>query len=488
MIIKGDVRDQSSLVATLIGRIDPRTTDKYRRRGAALAIGCLPECVAGPNAKVLIPALVSAFVARSPAPGHGELDAETRRNAVLACVQLLRRLGEEGARQHISEATLKIFVDGLHVGMEDYSVDVRGDVGSWVREACFTAWPVVIDLFFLSDGSRLTSADVTRAMSTLVRQSVERIDRVREAAGTALEQATTRLLASKASTAESELAELIPALERAVFGDADHPNPVVWVNASSVYPRMVPLLGVARFRGDLFRGLVVAVGGISETLVRYASSSFTEYLEGLPTFEGGEKSAGLVGISGNKQDDRLRLSDALDAFIQVIESLQAHERERLLVPALETVDVILNSGVVAKAVASDGWAGGAARLAAVVKTVVGRSKDARRVLGAVKIFGNLAVLEGVPAVRTTASAELVAYLAHPYPRVRRLASEHLFVVVSSAPTSLSANEDDADEDIEDAPAADDVEDILLTTDWENAPIAELRLARSRLSVELAKSS
>jgi|SRR6266540_852097 len=74
------------------------------------------------------------------------------------------------------------------MGLEDYSTDSRGDVGSWVREASMIGLlefsPLIIKLDSISTSKQWWNAELSiRAFSNLLKQSVERIDRVRSCAG-----------------------------------------------------------------------------------------------------------------------------------------------------------------------------------------------------------------------------------------------------------------------------------------------------------------
>lgn len=79
-------------------------------------------------------------------------------------------------------------LDTLELCLKDYSTDQRGDVGSWVRSAsmeCLRHYvPVAAKQAF---GKDLFTPDTNaRLIGVLMKQSVERIDRVRELAGSVL--------------------------------------------------------------------------------------------------------------------------------------------------------------------------------------------------------------------------------------------------------------------------------------------------------------
>src|SRR5947207_7219119 len=63
-----------------------------------------------------------------------------------------------------------------------------------------------------------------------------------------------------------------------IFRDED----IYWASPSELYSRMVKLLIISEYRFDLLTGLVVAAGGMTESLVRYSSTTLLEYASSLP--------------------------------------------------------------------------------------------------------------------------------------------------------------------------------------------------------------
>ena len=85
----------------------------------------------------------------------------------------------------------KVFAlfDALDSGLDDYTTDERGDVGSWIRIACIRALSSVIeDLFSISGSlpdfsSFLPPHRYHAAIGRILRQGVERLDNVRQISG-----------------------------------------------------------------------------------------------------------------------------------------------------------------------------------------------------------------------------------------------------------------------------------------------------------------
>lgn len=73
------------------------------------------------------------------------------------------------------------------MGLEDYSTDSRGDVGSWIREASMMGLlefgPLIIKLDSNSSTKWWNNDLSIKVFKNLLKQSVERIDRVRSCAG-----------------------------------------------------------------------------------------------------------------------------------------------------------------------------------------------------------------------------------------------------------------------------------------------------------------
>lgn len=88
----------------------------------------------------------------------------------------------------ISKSDFITLLQSLQDCLGDYSTDQRGDVGSWVRVVSMECLQTLIQLVSRLDSSTdgdpyLTQQMIGSLMSSLLKQSVERIDRVRECAG-----------------------------------------------------------------------------------------------------------------------------------------------------------------------------------------------------------------------------------------------------------------------------------------------------------------
>jgi hypothetical protein len=105
-------------------------------RGYALALGALPPKLVTQPAGRLKEVFDSLGAVASPSWRiAGEADVETRRNAVESIVELGEKLVVTGALSDDSGVAAAHVIALLLSACEDYSVDKRGDTGSWCRIA-----------------------------------------------------------------------------------------------------------------------------------------------------------------------------------------------------------------------------------------------------------------------------------------------------------------------------------------------------------------
>jgi hypothetical protein len=74
-------------------------------------------------------------------------------------------------------------------GLEDYTLDERGDVGSWIRMVCIRGLTAFAEILFSKSSSLprfaeyLPGSKYHAAVSGILRLGVERLDNVRQTAG-----------------------------------------------------------------------------------------------------------------------------------------------------------------------------------------------------------------------------------------------------------------------------------------------------------------
>ncbi|KAJ3217696.1 hypothetical protein HDU67_007392 [Dinochytrium kinnereticum] len=395
--------------------------------------------------------------------GGGGRDADVRRIAVLAVARIVGGVVEGGfAPTHLPPLLLQKILDQLLTSAEDYSTDQRGDVGSWVREACFRAWTQIIPSLVRNGCVEMEMCE--RVVVKLVRHCVEKIDRVREAAGVALRG----ICGERDGEGWLILGRGVDGVRERVLRTSDWMNPRVnWLNPGEVYPLMTPLLENETLRSSLLLGLVVSVGGISESLVRQSTSSLVSFLNGLP-------------VVATTSAPTVTLPEVLDSFLGLFEDenlpMGRETRERVSLSLLEVADVLVGCGAVLRAVEGCGWARGGVGVFERCKKEVFKSKDVKKIVSAIKVYGGLATLPGESArtVRERSLSACVTYLAHPFPRVRRAASETVYLIVSTTEREEGGGGEEEEERVAEA------EEVLLCTDWD-LPVDQVRGVRQQVA-------
>lgn len=361
------------------------SSEPFSRRGFNLAVGYIPHTSVGgtPLFDDVIAALcVSATIQEEKTWN----DAEARRNAAHALTQQLLAAGELFAT-NVSEPTFRQAFYTMLNGMRDYSTDARGDVGSWMREACMVSMRLVCQMVLQLDNGvavkYLQEDLMTNMIARLLQQSVEKIDKVRACAGDVLRWAIAE---------ETKLPhvhgrkELIMALPRYVCGSGSgskaddefldichHDNlystaEINWNNPAEVYGRLMPILHIAQYRMDLLTGILVSVGGITESLVRHSSAAFVDFVGGLPA---------------TTDADRMSLLVLVSTINQIFERYT--KEERVVIPLLEMLDILFGAGLLQPLAEEKAGSEVLMKTTLLVRREVMKCRDIRKVLAGIKV-------------------------------------------------------------------------------------------------------
>ena len=323
-------------------RLQNRVVDKYinivktednpaATRGFSLALGYLPAKLLAPTSQVLDSVLrcLSNASKRNSLVG-GEGDAETRRNAIISLVNVCKTVGidrpttsqvaaESSPVHRMTRDQTDFVFESLLGAMEDYNMDRRGDVGSWSRVAAMeglealanlsveasTTFPssrgmsnsdtsvveVIVPSFekrldFLakdvkakvtpqsSDGTFFDEQLCLSILSALLKQLGEKLDVVRSKAGECLE----RLL-----TSDSPRLPFVPCrriLVQALGLDGRGKN---WSDPTLTFPLLMKAVNIDDFTEPILSGVVISVGGLTESVAKSSSASLFEWIRGLRT-------------------------------------------------------------------------------------------------------------------------------------------------------------------------------------------------------------
>ncbi|KAH8549512.1 armadillo-type protein [Umbelopsis sp. PMI_123] len=416
------------------------TRHLYGRRGYALALGAIPFDI--PRNDVYLPAVLSAIIsAMSIKDSQQENDAETKRNGVLALQSIIQQLHTR-IKEAISYENFQNLVQGLLKNLEDYSIDQRGDVGSWVREESMKTLSLVVplvtrmDMEIPGEHNYLGFDSQLKIIAKLLKQAAERIDRTRACAGNALS------VIVNSTTVDGRPSLHVPGQEE-LLKIAN--RELDWTSPADVYPLLVPLLAISAYRSELLIGLITSAGSRTESLLRHSSQCLSEYINQLPTKEG---------------DVTLCLQDIVREFNWVLETYR-HD-DRVSIALLEVVGSLFESGTLSH-VNDDQLYN---RLLFLTRKEAYKSRDVRKLVAVIRVLVGYAGLPHSKA-RTTAIQQLLTYLVHPFPKVRVATADQLFIYLSTLD----------DQYLDDRTM--EAEEIITSTDWMK-PVTEIKELRDQL--------
>lgn len=170
---------------------------EFVRMGYTSAVGALPKFMVMPKLREIFIVLMAHSL--TPTDRKEFFDdeslteesqtvnnwSEARRDSVKALSNVIQAVGfDELAKTHISfigdKSILEKCFECLLKALQEYTIDNRGDIGAWVREAAMNALFKMITCC----PHHLLSPDIVHAiLCGFVQQAVEKIDRTRALAG-----------------------------------------------------------------------------------------------------------------------------------------------------------------------------------------------------------------------------------------------------------------------------------------------------------------
>jgi len=382
--------------------------------------------------------------------GKDQEDPQTRQYAVLS-------LGRVCVGHPLGEEALGACVGALEAAMRDYAVDRRGDVGSWVREV---AMEVIVALlsaqrcgaqprlpgpssstqlvaqlhrlreraFWLLRGLLLGDSPAPESRVELAYRRVchgEQYDhlgaaaaiaaaRGEDPAGPAWPPAHLDALASALGSVScpaggaggAEVAELgVPeGASGAALARQDE-------RSAAVFDAIVPMLAHEEYRSAVLTGLVVSLGGITESTSRDAKKALLRLLH--------EDGAGAAEGARIETEGALQ-SKVCEGLLQIFHRVGTRDKDaeakRLLVPLLNTLGILLAQDCFPDTLAPALFerALGVARC----------SRDIGRLRASVAVFVGLLRWAGT---RRGALSVLLQLLGYSFPVVRQATARALYI-------------------------------------------------------------
>ncbi|KAL5520109.1 hypothetical protein ACEPAG_1769 [Sanghuangporus baumii] len=389
---------------------------------------------------VAMPCLLDVVDPKSP--GYFR-DVEARRNAYTSMAAIVDRVAER-LDDYISSDTMNNIWKAFFVGVEDYTVNERGDVGSWVRLSCIQGLCCMLEALVNSTRSSKkqpsrawVESSVTfskylpldvyhKAIGMILKQGVERLDNVRQCVG----RFFPRLLTLDPPSFER--GEDWSVRGRDFFSNllVDSGSPG-WNDGAWLYPKAVRFLEIRKYRDPILRGLLLSVGSRTSSTQQLASMAMLGYARDLPF---GSKRVNPSTTVDNEMNDIYTLISDILAI--------AHENPKFnntVIPALHLFNVMLEGDVFSTPLDQVGepFLDLLTEILELASRNVERLQSMQRIDESMRIVVNMLGL-GSSILRKRAIAKLERFLLHPFPKVRTDTAEAIYVALQTKDIEFEA--------------------------------------------------
>uniref|UniRef100_A0A8C7HDW9 Tubulin-specific chaperone D n=1 Tax=Oncorhynchus kisutch TaxID=8019 RepID=A0A8C7HDW9_ONCKI len=410
-----DPQMQEVLVSQYIAGL--KSTEVLTRCGSALALGSLPRFMIHGKLHQILSGLQQSCSQREVC------FTEARRDAAKAMAQVCVTAGvsaQGGSDSVVCEGNVSAVYRALLDCMTDYTLDSRGDVGAWVREAAMTSL-MEVTLCVVGTAPQLLSPYLVNGMMcSLAQQSAEKIDRYRAHAGSVF----VRLLHSN-----NPAVPHIPHREEllAIF-PTEGAEGLNWNAPSQAFPHITQLLRLPQYQYHTLLGLTVSVGGLTESTVRFSSQSLFDHLM-------------LI------QQDAAALGQFSEALLHVFRDNLRNDRYTHTHTHTHTHTLL---HVFRDNLRNDSHQF-CVDLLSLCKEEIKKSKDTQKLRSAIAVFCGLIQFQG--EVRKKVLFQLLLLLCHPFPVIRKTTASQVYEMLLTY------------DDVIDPDVMDDVMTSLSDTNW-----------------------
>ncbi|XP_060071725.1 tubulin-specific chaperone D-like [Ylistrum balloti] len=404
------------------------------RMGYSLAIGALPKFFI----KNKLRGILSGLMGATRVTEKEKKWAESRRDAIKAITGVCKSVGvdKDGDQsQVLCSQNISEVYDTFFSAMQDYTLDSRGDVGAWAREAAMIGLHEISTVIVNTDASLISPEICKNLFCCLVQQACEKIDRTRAHAGNIFKCLLYHRPEIPHIPDRHLLEEVFPREESEKLN---------WAAPSDTFPLFTKLLKCSTYRYSVLLGLTVSVGGLTESLVIYSSGSLHTYLRTI-----------------NK--DLTQMSQFVDVVIQIFESYIKVDRVSL--PMLKMLNQLFSKGCFS-VFTEDQNQVFAQKILELVKKEISRSGDPQKLIASADVFCEL--LQFSTEVKKKALFQLLVLMGHKYPRIRKATANKLY-------EALVTYDDVAPEE-----GLDEAMSVISETSWDNDNINEVRPIRNQL--------
>lgn len=421
---------QTTLIANYTSQLS--ASNEIIRMGHALALGLLPDfMLKGESEKI-----ISSLVACATITENTKKWAESRKEAINALTSICTTIGIEKEDNSSCWPFVRQILECFIEGLKDYTSDSRGDIGAWVREASMIGLQVITQCAVKADENLLTPELVTTIMACISQQAVEKIDRTRGHAGHVF---INLLYSDPCIPNVPHRAKL-----ENIFQEKKCKESINWTAASDSFPLFTQLLHLPEFSYSVMLGLVVSVGGLTESLVKHSSAALFQHLKAQPT------------------DELERLADIILKIFAEYQNV-----DRIIIPLLTFLERVLSSNYF-HPVLENPTSNFAADILKMVKEEIARTTDTKKLTVSVDVFCQLIQVRGEVSRRSL--VQLSIMLCHRFKWLRKVAASKLYEALMVYSEECELKADNLDQALA----------LLSDTEWDRWSLEQVRQIRNNL--------
>ncbi|EDW03869.1 tubulin-specific chaperone D [Drosophila grimshawi] len=408
--------------------------EEHIRMGYLAALGALPAFLMRAHFNEILDNLVKhALIPQVAYDDHENIQthrwSEARAQSVRALSKMVKSVGYDGEKHSFdNEAHFRKVVDCLLLALDEYTLDNRGDIGAWVREAAMNA---LFELITECPNYMHGPFNVPRIVLGFMQQAVEKIDRTRGLAGRLL----CRLIHAQPAI------QFIPAYDRLLEIFPSDDKTVLWLFADHTFPLFCELLAHPIFSRRVLLGLTASIGQLTESLTKHASTALFQFL-------------------------RTHLEEVPRLCAEIVQNFETHLlNERVTYPMLSFLEILIGSGTI-EAVLHDADNPFAEDVYRLLNLEVKGYKKLYKTATSISTFCQLVQ---VPRLSKRILSKLSVFLGLQHVHVRKTAATKLYEALA-----LHGDVTDIPEE-----NIDDILALLSETDW-TLPLVEIRPVRNKL--------
>ncbi|XP_061386956.1 tubulin-specific chaperone D [Musca vetustissima] len=356
--------------------------------------------------------------------------SEARRDSVKALSNLVKNVGFEN-NTRVSFANLKYLtrvIDCYLKAMDEYTLDNRGDIGAWVREAAMSA---IFELIKICPKDILQPQQIHQIVVGFMQQAVEKIDRTRGLAGRLLCQMIHLDPAVPHIHHHAKLKEIFP----------EDVNSVLWLFADHTFPLFCSLLEFPEYSRRILLGLSASIGQLTESLIKYASGALFQFLR-----------------SHTGHIERL----CREIVLNFEENLL---KERVTYPMLNFLDIVIASGSI-NSILLDDSSTFAEDIYRLLNLEIKGHKKLYKLVSSINVYSQLVQ---VPRLCKKVLSKMSVFLGLTHVHIRKTTATKLYEALALHGDICEISEENMDE----------ILNLLSETDW-GMPLVEVRPIRNQL--------